>query len=157
VTGTGPLGCVPAELAMQGRNGECGVPLQTATNLFNPQLVQLINQLNAEIGGPNHVFIYANAFAMHLDFVANPQAYGIFPILIWLNFCSINNNHGSNNLKYKYSSIGSTYVFFLCICSYARFKLLGPALVMLVRKHRFNIAKICYLPRVWSFKSNYYV
>ncbi|KAK2432855.1 hypothetical protein P8452_30271 [Trifolium repens] len=77
VTGTGPLGCVPAELAMQGRNGECGAPLQNATNLFNPQLVQLINQLNTEIGGSDrHVFIYANAFAMHLDFIDNPQAYG---------------------------------------------------------------------------------
>ncbi|CAK8574957.1 unnamed protein product [Lathyrus sativus] len=76
VTGTGPLGCVPAELAMHSRNGECGADLQTATNLFNPQLVQLINQLNSEIGGPNHVFIYANAFAMHLDFISDPQAYG---------------------------------------------------------------------------------
>lgn len=89
MTGTGPLGCVPAELAMHSRNGECGVDLQTATNMFNPQLVQLINQLNSEIGGPNHVFIYANAFAMHLDFITDPQAYGIHFNLHLLNFVFI--------------------------------------------------------------------
>ncbi|KAJ1411251.1 SGNH hydrolase superfamily [Sesbania bispinosa] len=74
VTGTGPLGCVPAELAMHSRNGECAVDLQRAVNLFNPQLTQLLTQLNTEIG--SDVFIYANAFEMHLDFVGNPEAYG---------------------------------------------------------------------------------
>lgn len=74
VTGTGPLGCVPAELAMRGRNGECAVELQRAAALFNPQLVQLINELNSEIG--SNVFIAANTQMMHMDFVSNPQAYG---------------------------------------------------------------------------------
>ncbi|BAT97270.1 hypothetical protein LR48_Vigan11g130500 [Vigna angularis] len=74
VTGTGPLGCVPAELAMHSRNGECATELQRAVNLFNPQLVQLLQALNTEIG--SDVFISANAFAMHLDFVTDPQAYG---------------------------------------------------------------------------------
>lgn len=87
VTGTGPLGCVPAELALHSRNGECGVDLQNAVNLFNPQLVELINQLNTQIG--SHVFIYANAFAMHLDFVGNPQAYGNIYILTFHFFCSL--------------------------------------------------------------------
>ncbi|KAL0551849.1 hypothetical protein IC582_010938 [Cucumis melo] len=74
VTGTGPLGCVPAELAMRGRNGECSVELQRAAALFNPQLVQIINSLNDEIG--SHVFIAVNTQMMHMDFVSNPQAYG---------------------------------------------------------------------------------
>lgn len=74
VTGTGPLGCVPAELAMRGQNGECSVELQRAASLFNPQLVQMINSLNSDIG--SNVFIAANAFDMHMDFVSNPQAYG---------------------------------------------------------------------------------
>ncbi|KAM7512520.1 hypothetical protein LguiB_011395 [Lonicera macranthoides] len=74
VTGTGPLGCVPAELAQRSRNGECAVELQRAAGLFNPQLTQLINELNAELG--DHVFIAANTDQMHIDFITNPQAYG---------------------------------------------------------------------------------
>ncbi|XP_065851860.1 GDSL esterase/lipase At5g33370-like isoform X2 [Euphorbia lathyris] len=73
VTGTGPLGCVPAELAMRSRNGECSVELQRAAGLFNPQLVQMITSVNAEIGAD--VFIAANTNQMTMDFVSNPQAY----------------------------------------------------------------------------------
>ncbi|KAJ1414657.1 SGNH hydrolase superfamily [Sesbania bispinosa] len=74
VTGTGPLGCVPAELAQRSRNGECAADLQQASDLFNPQLVQLLNQLNSEIG--SDVYISANAFQMNMDFITNPQAFG---------------------------------------------------------------------------------
>ncbi|KAL0005329.1 hypothetical protein SO802_012890 [Lithocarpus litseifolius] len=74
VTSTGPFGCVPAELAMRSRNGECSAELQRAVALFNPQLVQILNQLNSQIG--SDVFVSANAFDMHMDFISNPQAYG---------------------------------------------------------------------------------
>ncbi|CAN1176436.1 GDSL esterase/lipase LTL1 [Linum perenne] len=74
VTGTGPMGCVPAERAMRGINGECSVELQRAAALFNPQLVDLVNSLNSEIG--SNVFIAANAHLINMDFVSNPQAYG---------------------------------------------------------------------------------
>ncbi|KAK7337977.1 hypothetical protein VNO77_18571 [Canavalia gladiata] len=74
VTGTGPLGCVPAELAQRSRNGECSAELQRAASLFNPQLVQMLKQLNGEIGST--VFIGVNTQQMHTDFVSNPQAYG---------------------------------------------------------------------------------
>ncbi|XP_002522020.2 GDSL esterase/lipase LTL1 [Ricinus communis] len=74
VTGTGPLGCVPAELAMRSRNGECSVELQRAAGLFNPQLVQMINEVNNQIG--SDVFVAANAYQMNMDFISDPQAYG---------------------------------------------------------------------------------
>lgn len=74
VTGTGPLGCVPAELALRGRNGDCSEELQRAASLYNPQLVQMLAQLNAEIG--SNVFIGADTQAMSNDFVTNPAAYG---------------------------------------------------------------------------------
>ncbi|CAI9787168.1 unnamed protein product [Fraxinus pennsylvanica] len=74
VTGTGPLGCVPAELAYYSTNGECAEELQLAASLFNPQLVQMIDQLNAEIG--RIAFIAANTNQMHMDFISNPQAFG---------------------------------------------------------------------------------
>lgn len=74
VTGTGPLGCVPAELGTRSRDGECATDLQLAAALFNPQLVQMVTNLNNKIG--SHVFIAANSQEMHMDFIANPLAYG---------------------------------------------------------------------------------
>ncbi|BAT94916.1 hypothetical protein LR48_Vigan845s004300 [Vigna angularis] len=74
VTGTGPMGCVPAELALRSGNGECDVELQRAASLFNPQLVEMVKGLNREIGA--HVFIAVNAYEMNMDFVNNPRAYG---------------------------------------------------------------------------------
>ncbi|KAK7269114.1 hypothetical protein RIF29_21830 [Crotalaria pallida] len=74
VTGTGPLGCAPAELAQRGKNGRCSTELQLAASLFNPQLVQMIIQLNTEIG--SDVFIAVNTREMHNNFISNPRAYG---------------------------------------------------------------------------------
>ena len=74
VTGTGPLGCVPAELAQRSRNGECSPELQRAAGLFNPQLTQMLQGLNSELG--SDVFIAANTQQMHTNFITNPQAYG---------------------------------------------------------------------------------
>ncbi|KAJ9185756.1 hypothetical protein P3X46_005350 [Hevea brasiliensis] len=74
VTGTGPLGCVPAELALRGTNGGCSAELQRAASLYNPQLVEMLKGLNKRIG--KNVFIGANTQRMHTDFISNPQAYG---------------------------------------------------------------------------------
>ncbi|KAL1338476.1 hypothetical protein HN51_033109 [Arachis hypogaea] len=74
VTGTGPLGCVPAELAQRGRNGECSVELQRASSLYNPQLERMLQDLNSKIG--RDVFVAANTAEMHLNFITNPVAYG---------------------------------------------------------------------------------
>ncbi|KAK1308020.1 GDSL esterase/lipase [Acorus calamus] len=78
VTGTGPLGCVPAELALRSRDGNCDVELQRAAGLFNPQLVQILNELNQEAGA--EVFVSANAFDMHMDYITNPQQYGYLDV-----------------------------------------------------------------------------
>jgi len=74
VTGTGPMGCAPAELAMRGKNGECSSELQRAAALYNPQLEQMIVDLNSKIG--TVIFIAANTALMHNDFITNPKAYG---------------------------------------------------------------------------------
>ncbi|XP_010530493.1 PREDICTED: GDSL esterase/lipase At5g33370-like isoform X2 [Tarenaya hassleriana] len=75
VTGTGPMGCVPAELAQRSRDGECAVEQRRrAASLFNPRLAQMINDLNGEVG--SSVFIAANTQRMHMDFISDPQAYG---------------------------------------------------------------------------------
>lgn len=74
VTGTGPLGCVPAELAQRSRAGECSAELMRAAGLFNPQLVEMLESLNAEVGAD--VFIAANTQQSHMDFISDPQAFG---------------------------------------------------------------------------------
>lgn len=74
MTGTGPLGCAPAELAQHSRNGECAAELQRAAQLFNPQLNQMLSDLNSKIG--RHVFISANSNKMHADFINDPRAFG---------------------------------------------------------------------------------
>ncbi|KAH9620668.1 hypothetical protein KSS87_015161 [Heliosperma pusillum] len=75
VTGTGPLGCVPGELASQvSLNGQCAPQPQYAASLFNPQLEQMLLQLNNEIGST--VFIATNTGGMLGGFINNPRAYG---------------------------------------------------------------------------------
>jgi hypothetical protein len=111
VTGTGPMGCVPAELAMRSINGECAPQLQEATALFNPRLSQLINDLNNEIG--SDVFIFANAFDMHMDFISDPQAYGTYICQPSKIFCS--------KRDYKSSFIHLINIltfFFMCLLKF---------------------------------------
>lgn len=84
VTGTGPLGCVPAELAMRGTNGGCSAELQRAAALYNPQLLHMIQALNKKFG--REVFVAANTGQMHNDFITNPKAYGSTLTSIYTNF-----------------------------------------------------------------------
>ncbi|KAL9235682.1 hypothetical protein vseg_010423 [Gypsophila vaccaria] len=75
VTGTGPLGCVPGELASQASlNGACAPQPQYAASLFNPQLTQMLQELNNQIG--SDVFIATNTGGMLGGFINNPTAYG---------------------------------------------------------------------------------
>lgn len=80
VTGTGPLGCVPAALAQRSTNGECVQEFQQAAAIFNPLLVKMIQELNKEFG--SDVFVAANAFQMNMDFISNPKKFGLLPIPI---------------------------------------------------------------------------
>ncbi|MED6138605.1 hypothetical protein PIB30_075848 [Stylosanthes scabra] len=74
VSGTGPLGCVPSQLASKSNNGECVPELQEAANIFNPLLVQMTKDLNSQVG--SDVFVAVNAFVMHMDFVTKPEKFG---------------------------------------------------------------------------------
>ena len=98
MTGTGPLGCVPAELAQRGRNGQCAVDLQRAAALFNPQLERMLLELNRKIG--RDVFIAANTAQMHNNFVSNPAAYGTTRTLL-LTFMSTSLSLKRANYKDK--------------------------------------------------------
>ncbi|KAK4366129.1 hypothetical protein RND71_014009 [Anisodus tanguticus] len=75
VTGSGPLGCVPAELAFRSPNGECAKEPQQASTIYNPLLVEMIKRLNQELG--SDIFVTVNAMEMQNDFITNPQDYGM--------------------------------------------------------------------------------
>nr|XP_043617716.1 GDSL esterase/lipase At5g33370-like [Erigeron canadensis] len=74
VTGTGPLGCVPAILALHSRGGECAADLQEAATLFNPQLINMVNSLNKKLG--NTIFITIETHLLHVNMIDNPKAFG---------------------------------------------------------------------------------
>ncbi|KAL7586383.1 GDSL esterase/lipase At5g33370 [Lactuca sativa] len=74
VTGTGPIGCVPAELAQHSRNGECSAELQRAAGLFNPQLQEMLDDLNREVRSTT--FIGVNIRQSSIDFISDPGRYG---------------------------------------------------------------------------------
>ncbi|VAH25092.1 unnamed protein product [Triticum turgidum subsp. durum] len=70
VTGTGPLGCTPAQLA-RSRGGKCDADPMRAAELFNPQLTRVLEELNARYG--DGTFIAANTFRIHFDFITDPR------------------------------------------------------------------------------------
>ncbi|KAI3783592.1 hypothetical protein L1987_42676 [Smallanthus sonchifolius] len=74
VTGTGPLGCVPAILAQHSKQGECAADLQQAAGLFNPQLINMVSSLNKKIG--TTIFITVETNLVNLNFITNPKAFG---------------------------------------------------------------------------------
>jgi hypothetical protein len=101
VTGTGPMGCVPAELAMRNTNGGCSAELQRAASLFNPQLLQMLRGINNKIG--KDVFIAANTQRMHRDFISNPQAFGMLIYLAsFSTYLFICNIFKSTSLNFYY-------------------------------------------------------
>ena len=76
VTGVGPIGCVPAELALHSLDGACDPELQRAADAYNPQLVAMLGELNAEVGGGRDVFVGVNTKRVHDDFIDDPKAFG---------------------------------------------------------------------------------
>ncbi|XP_021734859.1 GDSL esterase/lipase At5g33370-like [Chenopodium quinoa] len=109
VTGTGPLGCVPSEIAQRGRNGNCAEEPQRAATLFNPRLVDMISKLNNKAG--SNVFVAANAFKMHMDFIESPQSYGFVTSKVaccgqgpynGLGICSVMSNLCPNRDAYAF-------------------------------------------------------
>ncbi|WJX11873.1 hypothetical protein P8452_02431 [Trifolium repens] len=74
VTGAGPLGCVPAQLATRSINGECVNEIQQAAQIFNQLLFQMLKDLNTQLG--SDVFIVADAYQMNMNLINNPQSFG---------------------------------------------------------------------------------
>ncbi|KAL8488301.1 hypothetical protein ACS0TY_024090 [Phlomoides rotata] len=75
VTGVGPLGCAPAELAMRSTNGECAEEPNRASDIFNSLLRPMIADLNKQYGSSN-TFVAVNALQRQKDLISDPKAYG---------------------------------------------------------------------------------
>ncbi|KAJ4802367.1 GDSL esterase/lipase [Rhynchospora pubera] len=109
VTGVGPLGCVPAELALRSRTGACDPELMRVPDLWNPQLTKMLGDLNRQFG--SDVFIAVNADRMHMDIVMNPGSYGFVTSKIaccgqgpynGIGLCTIFSNVCSNRDAYVF-------------------------------------------------------
>ncbi|TVU27717.1 hypothetical protein EJB05_19214, partial [Eragrostis curvula] len=72
--GRGPIGCVPAELALHSLDGSCDRELQRAAEMYNPRLLSMLHEMNAQFGGD--VFVGVNTQRIHNDFIEDPKAYG---------------------------------------------------------------------------------
>lgn len=84
MTGVGPLGCLPSQLATRSINGECVDELQQASQIFNPLLIEMTKDLNTKLG--YDVLIVANAYQMNMNFINNPQNFGDLCVFISSNF-----------------------------------------------------------------------
>lgn len=87
VTGVGPLGCIPAQLATRSINGECVNEIQQAAQFFNQLLLQMTKDLNTQLGCD--VFIVANAYQMNMNLITNPQNFGIINVYLIISLFSI--------------------------------------------------------------------
>ncbi|MFS7937441.1 putative triacylglycerol lipase [Helianthus anomalus] len=74
VMGSGPLGCAPAERMQHSKTGDCATDLQAAAALFEPQLTQMVQDLNAKYHAD--VFVAANTKLMNHDMITDPKAFG---------------------------------------------------------------------------------
>ncbi|RVX19403.1 GDSL esterase/lipase [Vitis vinifera] len=82
---------------------------QLAAAIFNPQLVEMAQGLNSELG--SNIFITANAFEMHMDFITDPQLYGFVTSKVaccgqgpynGLGFCTLASNLCPNRNIYAF-------------------------------------------------------
>ncbi|PKA65346.1 GDSL esterase/lipase [Apostasia shenzhenica] len=75
VIGVGQIGCSPNELARLSTDGvTCVGQFNSAIQLFNREVVQMVNDLNSLDGAH---FTYINAYGIFQNILANPGDYGL--------------------------------------------------------------------------------
>ncbi|PKU80002.1 GDSL esterase/lipase [Dendrobium catenatum] len=75
IIGVGQVGCSPSELAQLSSDGvTCIDRIDSAIQLFNKRLIQLVNEFN-RLDGAHFTFI--NAFNIFQDIITNPSANGL--------------------------------------------------------------------------------
>ncbi|KAM7500607.1 hypothetical protein LguiA_025021 [Lonicera macranthoides] len=75
ISGLGPAGCAPFEIATHGTNGApCVEKINAAVQLFNKKLISLVDELNNNF--TNAQFIYLNIYDRSSQLLANPSSFG---------------------------------------------------------------------------------
>ncbi|KQK09725.1 GDSL esterase/lipase At1g29660 [Brachypodium distachyon] len=88
--GVGQVGCSPNELAQQSDNGvTCVDRINSAIEIFNQKLVDLVNQFN---GQPGAHFTYINAYGIFQDILRAPGAHGL--TVTNKGCCGVGRNNG---------------------------------------------------------------
>jgi hypothetical protein len=78
ISGVGPLGCIPSQLASNNAvNGQCIDTINGYVRGFNTALKSLLTSLTAQLIGST--FLYANTYDLVIDRVNNPAQYGKNP------------------------------------------------------------------------------
>ncbi|KAH7568290.1 hypothetical protein JRO89_XS07G0272300 [Xanthoceras sorbifolium] len=93
VSGVGPIGCIPYQLArFTGNNTtRCNEKINEAISLFNSGLRKLVDQFN---GGqlPGSKFVFVDSYKSSTDLYMNPTAYGFEEID--KGCCGVGKNNG---------------------------------------------------------------
>jgi hypothetical protein len=75
VASLGPIGCCPFQLTLAFKlNGVCDDKANTDALYFNQGLLQVVNELNAQLPGAH--FTYLDVYKAVGEIVAQPQLYG---------------------------------------------------------------------------------
>ncbi|KAI8021269.1 GDSL esterase/lipase [Camellia lanceoleosa] len=79
ITGIGPLGCIPNQLAIgQALLGRCVDYVNQILGSFNEGLRSLVTIFNNGTTHPDAIFVYGNTYGIFGDILNNPAAYVFF-------------------------------------------------------------------------------
>ncbi|XP_072954853.1 GDSL esterase/lipase LIP-4-like [Typha angustifolia] len=116
---TGPLGCLPQNLALPRSNDSdldangCLMTYNNAAKKFNAELSNLCNELSSEL--KNATVVYTDIYAIKYDLIANPNKYGfVNPLMACCGSGGPPYNYNPNitclSPGYQVCSDGSKYI-----------------------------------------------
>ena len=81
ISGVGPLGCIPNQLATKSKDGECVGYINELIKGFNAEVIQLVGELNADPQLKGATFLYGKVYEKFEDILQNPSNYGKYSLL----------------------------------------------------------------------------
>lgn len=76
VAGVGPLGCIPNVLATKSTDGQCVAFVNDLVQGFNAEVLQMVNQLNADPQLAGATFLYGKTYDVFMNIMSNADQYG---------------------------------------------------------------------------------